>query len=231
MFFVFAAPSVLELTSLGAKLPAIKLKTERTWMSYFKFKRIFTLLGRVFTLSGIVVFTAISATTFSSLAGTPALVINSSDLRDGPSVAYAFSGSAVEGSAVSVERCMGHWCLIKADPATGWIDKSKLSFGQHARGPVSGPKFDRKSGGPGEVCFYEGENFSGRYVCGPSGFVIGDLAKTGFDNRIRSIGVSGNVSAMACRDFFLSSHCEHVTADTPALSRLLAGNVSSIRVY
>lgn len=171
------------------------------------------------------------ATTSISMAGTSVLVTQSTSLQTGPGTTYAVSGTASEGSEVVVERCVNLWCKVNADTASGWVEKSKLSFGQHARGPISGPKFNRESGGSGEICFFDGIGFTGQKLCGSVGFVIRDLARAGFDNRIISVKVSGGASALACRDFFFSSYCEHITADTPELSRWLKRAVSSIRVY
>lgn len=188
---------------------------------------------RFLTTSKLLILSCVLVLNFTtqSFAGTSALVKSAGGLFNGPGINYASTGAATTGSNVTVERCLSYWCKVSTKTSSGWIDRSKLSFGQHARGALSGPKFDRKSGGPGEVCLYTGRQFSGQSLCRGSGFVIQDLARSGLDNRFSSVTVSGDVSVMICRDFFFSSFCEHITADTAELPPLLKGEVSSIRIY
>src|SRR5690606_18173937 len=122
-----------------------------------------------------------------AIAGSLAWVISPATLQSGPGNEYKSTGrTAVEGERITVERCRHQWCAIKGPGGSGWMDMAKISFGLYARGPLSGPKFDRKSGGPGQVCFYENAGYSGRKLCGGTGFVIRDLARAGFDNRLSS---------------------------------------------
>lgn len=183
--------------------------------------------SKLLILSCVVVLNA----TTHSLAGTSALVKSAGGLFHGPGINYTSTGAVEAESEITVERCLSYWCKVSTTTSAGWMERAKISFGQHARGAMSGPKFTRKSGGPGEVCLYTGKQFSGQSLCRGSGFVIQDLSRSSLDNRFSSVTVSGDVSVMVCRDFFFSSFCEHVTTDTAVLPPLLKGEVSSIRIY
>jgi hypothetical protein len=87
------------------------------------------------------------------------------------------------------------------------------------------------SGGPGEVCLYEGHNYTGDSLCLKSGSVSHDLLLQHLDNRYSSVTVQGNVSVTLCRDREFSSYCERVLHDQPALNGFLDNNVSSYRVH
>ncbi len=161
--------------------------------------------------------------------GTPAWVISDSDLLSGPGTRYDVVASLNKGSAIVVTRCSDRWCLIGAQ--NGWLSIDKLSFGQVPRGPLSGSKFEVGRGGPGEVCFYEGADYTGKSVCQPSGGVARDLALLGWDNVISSVSINGDVSANLCRDPDFTSLCTLIAQSTPHLEPLLQDAASSWQVW
>ncbi len=186
----------------------------------------FLLLG--LSLFGLSLFALVPATKAHEL-GTPAWVISDADLLSGPGVRYDVVSSVTKGSAIVVSRCSDRWCLV--DGGDGWLSIDKLSFGQAARGPLSGPKFDIGRGGPGKVCFYDGANYSGKFVCQPSGGVARDLALLGWDNVISSVSIEGDVSVNLCRDRDFTSLCTLIAQSTPNLDPLLQNAASSWQVW
>ncbi|HHG89007.1 MAG TPA: hypothetical protein ENJ90_00825 [Devosia sp.] len=161
--------------------------------------------------------------------GSPAWVISDTDLRSGPGIRYPVVASAAKGDAVVVSRCSDRWCRIAG--SDDWLSIDQLSFGQTARGPYSGPKFETRRGGPGQVCFFDGLNYSGNSVCQPSGGVARDLLLLGWDNKIASVSIDGDVSVNLCRDRNFASYCVLVDQSTPKLDRLLLNAASSWQVW
>ena len=106
-----------------------------------------------------------------------------------------------------------------------------LSFGQEPDGLFRGPQFNIQRGGTGQVCFYDGESFTGEYFCAKSGRVIHDLALIGGDNQISSVEIGDGVSALVCRDRGFRSYCETVAVSKGHINGLLSNDISSIRVY
>ncbi len=155
----------------------------------------------------------------------------SGDLRAGPGTQYDVTGSITEGVRVRVDRCAKRWCQIHTTAARGWLSLDNLSFGQQPDGILAGPKFPTERGGPGSVCFFTGEGFSGEGFCAKSGRVIPDLALLGRDNEISSVEVGTGVSAIVCRDRGFRSYCEVVDVSKGKLDGLLSNGISSVRVY
>ncbi|MCF6303093.1 MAG: peptidase inhibitor family I36 protein [Devosiaceae bacterium] len=169
-------------------------------------------------------------TALASGSGTSAWVLKSTALYSGPGSNYP--GTAIDvqqGQSVTVSRCSLRWCQIAN--TNGWLSMDNLSFGQAAKGPFSGPKFEIERGGDGEVCFYDGVNYSGASFCLPSGATSRDLVLLGWDNKISSISVGEGVSVRLCRDRNFTSYCATVIKDTPALERFLGNAVSSYMVH
>ncbi len=152
-------------------------------------------------------------------------------LRAGPGLRYDQAGTIGPGERVRVDRCSGPWCQIHTSAVRGWLPLRNLSFGQAPGGLFSGPKFPTRRGGPGEVCFYSGANYSGTVFCGKSGRVFDDLALIGRDNAVGSIEVGTGVSAMVCRDRGFRSWCQVIDVSRPRLDGLLSNAISAIRVY
>jgi uncharacterized protein YraI len=104
-------------------------------------------------------------------SGTLAWTIKPLTLYEGPGIAYSVLG-AVEGKIrLRVDRCTYQWCQIHVGRDRGWVSRSDLNFGQYPRAPWSGPVLQYPSGGPGEVCLYEGHNYTGDSLCLKSGSV------------------------------------------------------------
>lgn len=163
--------------------------------------------------------------------GTPAWTTRPVTLLEGPGSAYDAVGD-VEGEArIYVERCSKLWCQIRAGSVRGWADMAALSFGQEPKPPLSGPRLDYKSGGPGTVCLYEGHDFTGASVCHGTGFVAPDLLLYHADNAYSSVSIEGNVSVTLCRDRGFKSYCERINDSRSTLPGFLDNAVSSIRIY
>jgi len=163
--------------------------------------------------------------------GTPAWTTTAMTVFEGPGAAYDIVGDVEEAIHLRVERCTYRWCRIRTSGAHGWVSRDQLNFGQHARGPFTGPRLNYKSGGPGTVCFFSGRSYSGESFCVGSGHVVHDLLLLDRDNRYSSITVEGEVSVMLCRDRDFSSHCERFNESTPRLPGFLDNAVSSYHVY
>lgn len=161
--------------------------------------------------------------------GSPAVVLKDTTLLTGPGVRYPAAASVVANQDVTVVRCSERWCLIAE--GDGWMSIDDLSFGNFERRPFHGTVFGWGRGGPGDVCFYDGANFTGESVCLPSGAVARDLALLGWDNRISSIAINGEVSVNVCRDRNFASYCELVTESQTNVNRLLNNSASSWQVW
>jgi len=160
--------------------------------------------------------------------GTPAWLINGQTLYEGPGAAYDVTGELGEATRIRVDRCTYRWCRIHAGSVRGWVARDNISFGQHPRGPLTGPRLNYGSGAV--VCLYEGRHFSGNSICAKPGTVVRDLLLFRADNRISSVHVNGG-SVTLCRDRDFSSYCERIVEDQPVIHGFLDGNVSSYRVW
>jgi uncharacterized protein YraI len=163
--------------------------------------------------------------------GTAAWTNTALTLREGPGPAYDVVGDMAGEIKIRVERCTKRWCLIRGEASVGWVSIDHLSFGEGPGYLFDGPKLNYPSGGPGIVCFYSGQHYSGAAVCAETGAVVHDLLLYGLDDRFSSVSIEGNVSVNLCRDMNFSSYCERVIESKPVLSRYLLRSVSSYRVY
>lgn len=163
--------------------------------------------------------------------GTPAWSIRPLVLMEGPGNAYDVVGEIDGQVRIYVDRCSKQWCRVHAGRSAGWTSLYDIAFGHVARGPLTGPRLNYKSGGPGVVCLYEGRNFSGASICGKTGFVVRDLLLLRADNRYSSVSIEGDVSVVLCRDRDFHSYCERINDSEEALHGFLDNNVSSMRVY
>jgi hypothetical protein len=152
-------------------------------------------------------------------------------LYSGPGTRYDEVGSIGAGERVRVDRCSYRWCQIHTATVRGWLSLDNLSFGQEPDGLLAGPKFHTQRGGKGQVCFYDGANFTGASFCANSGRVFRDLSLVGLDNAIASVEVGEGVSAIVCRDRGFRSYCEVVDVSKDRLPGLLTYSITSIRVY
>jgi uncharacterized protein YraI len=160
--------------------------------------------------------------------GTPAWLIDGQSLHEGPGTAYDIVGELGDETRIQVDRCTYRWCLLHAEGQRGWASRDNISFGQHPRGPLTGPRLNYGSGAV--VCFYEGRHFSGDYFCAKPGSVVHDLLLRDADNRISSVQVNGG-SVTLCRDRDFSSYCERIVEDQAVIHGFLDNNVSSYRVW
>ena len=163
--------------------------------------------------------------------GTPAWTNTSLTLFAGPGTAYDALGTVAGEIRIRVDRCTRRWCQIHFDGGAGWVTQDRLSFGQRPGGPFSGPKLNYPGGGPGKVCFYTGQNYTGTVVCALPGTIVHDLVLYGFDNSFASIAIVGDASVTVCRDFNFTSYCRRVIDSSPTLEPYLSRNISSYRVH
>jgi uncharacterized protein YraI len=160
--------------------------------------------------------------------GTPAWLIHGQSLYEGPGHAYDIVGELGDETRIRVDSCTYRWCLIHAKGERGWAARDNISFGQHPRGPFTGPRLNYGSGAV--ICLYEGRHFTGDRVCAKPGTVVRDLLLFDADNRFSSVEVNGG-SVTLCRDRDFASYCERVVEDQPVLHGFLDNNVSSYRVW
>jgi uncharacterized protein YraI len=160
--------------------------------------------------------------------GTRAWLIHGQQLFQGPGVAYDVVGELSDATRIRVDRCTYRWCLIHAEGQRGWADRDNISFGQHPRGPLTGPRLNLPAGAT--ICLYEGRHYSGDSVCFKPGTVIHDLLLWRADNRYSSVQVNGG-SVTLCRNRDFSSYCDRIIEDEPVLHGFLDNNVSSVRVW
>lgn len=173
---------------------------------------------------------AFAAPAAATETGTPAWLISSATLVDGPGAAYQPVGELEKATAIRVDRCSGLWCLIRAEGVKGWVGAQKVSFGQEPRGPLTGPRLNYPSGA-GTVCFYTGRNYTGTAVCNNSGFVMPDLKLVGLDNSFSSVKIEGSASVTACRDRKWQSYCERIIESQPRLNGFLDDALTSYRIW
>lgn len=176
-----------------------------------------------------VIFTMVGAS--AALANSKAQAISALSLRLGPGVNYEIISDITEGAQVDVERCQRRWCLVDRNGNRGWASMDQLTFGVEPRGPLTGPKLNRVSGGSGSICFHTGLNFTGQSVCSKTGMVVPDLALHGYDNVFASISVEGSISAHVCSEFDFGAYCETISENQPSLNRFLKRAISSYRVW
>jgi uncharacterized protein YraI len=184
--------------------------------------RLLSLLAMLATLALPTAATAIET-------GTPAWLINGQALYAGPGAAYDVTGELGGETRIRVDRCTYRWCQVHADGARGWVSRDNVSFGQHPRGPLTGPRLNYPSGGT--VCFYEGSGFTGDRVCAGPGTVVHDLLLFGLDNRYSSIEILGEGSVTVCRDRDFASYCQRIIESKPVLEGFLDNAISSYRVH
>lgn len=189
-------------------------------------------MSRLGATFGIVVlwFSLLAGSAAAVETGSRAFTLNGVTLYEGPGTEYDEVGKLSEHIEVRVERCSDQWCRVRGEGQRGWMYRRALSFGQTARGPFEGPKFNWGAGN-GTVCLYSGRNYTGTAVCRPSGTVFRDLLLYGIDNTISSVKIEGSASVLLCRDRHFKSYCERLNASSPRIHGFLEKNVSSVRIY
>ncbi|MDB5541508.1 MAG: hypothetical protein JWQ89_3235 [Devosia sp.] len=182
------------------------------------------------SLSALVFLILAMGTASAQTVGTPAWSIRPLVLFEGPGRDYDVTGQ-IEGQVrIYVDRCSKLWCRVHAGGQAGWTSLYDVAFGRVARGPLTGPRLNYKWGGPGQVCLYEGHNYTGSAICGRSGTRIRDLLLLHADNLYSSVTIEGDVSVMLCRDRDFHSYCELMN-NSGNLQGFLDNNVSSVQVY
>lgn len=151
-------------------------------------------------------------------------------LHSGPGLQYNATGQIPGEVAIKILRCQKLWCVVDGPGGRGWTRIGDVAFGKtpYSYFDSRAPKRDYYGG---EMCFYEGTNYTGRSFCAHTGQTFPDLALAGWDNRISSVRVITPTSAALCRDRFFQSYCERIATDTPVLSEYLSRNLTSVRVY
>jgi hypothetical protein len=187
------------------------------------------LAARHLTTIVLLAFAAFATPAAAIETGTPAWLIHGQVLRAGPGAAYDVTGELGDEARIRVDRCTYRWCQVHAGGARGWVSRDNVSFGQHPRGPLTGPRLDYPSGGT--VCFHSGRNFTGDHLCATAGTVVHDLLLFGIDNRFASISIEGSGSVTVCRDRDFSSYCERIVESKPVLPGFLENAISSYRVH
>lgn len=185
----------------------------------------------VFAVAFAVLATLLVATPSSALtlSGSHAWSKSTLELRTGPGTKYAITGEIAGITPIKVLRCQKHWCVVDGPTGRGWTNIGKIDFGTTTQDVAFNvPAKDLSNG---EMCFYEGANYTGASFCLSSGTTVRDLALAGWDNRISSVRVTVPTSAALCRDRTFQSYCERITESQPRLHRYLARNLSSLRVY
>ncbi|WP_029040674.1 peptidase inhibitor family I36 protein [Cucumibacter marinus] len=176
------------------------------------------------------------------------------NVRSGPSTGYAVQYVMRPGDVRNCVAEVGSWCRFgdgnyasrsylrpvsgnrggnnppqtggRPDPDVGFcIEGENFSFGVNCdpdQGDRNRPNHPRY----GEVCFYEHVNFRGRSFCERPGDRDNRLSPF-WNDRISSIDVKGNASAVVCRDVNYQG-CWIVNADRRRLNR--NDEISSYRI-
>ena len=183
---------------------------------------------RFLTSAFLGLFALLAAPVGAVETGTSAWLIKGQTLHLGPGHVYDVVGELGEATRIQVDRCTYRWCLVHAGRNRGWVSRDNVSFGQHPRGPLTGPRLNYPSGAT--ICLYEGRHFTGASVCLKPGTVVPDLLLHDLDNRFSSVTVNGG-SVTLCRDRRFTSYCERVINDQAVLYGFLDNAVSSVRVW
>ena len=152
-------------------------------------------------------------------------------LRDGPGTEYAVTGQLPGLVEIKILRCQRLWCVVDGNGGRGWTNLGRVKFGLPPDGNLIQRQPRYPSGGPGQVCFFTGTNYTGQSFCAAPGKVFEDLALNGLDNHFSSVQLQGDVSVDACRDRFFQSYCERIITSQPVLDQYLVRNLTSVRAY
>jgi hypothetical protein len=176
--------------------------------------------------AAVLLLTAFAANAASdTMEGTPAWSTGPLVLHQGPGAAYDVVGQIPDDTRLTVFRCSPLWCVVEAGNQKGWTRSGAISFGVSSADWFT-PGLQFPVGGT--ACLYEGENYTGAYLCLDGGSVYSDLLLHGADNRFSSIKIEAG-SFSLCRDRKFQSYCERVLTSQPVLDPFLNNNVSSAR--
>jgi hypothetical protein len=174
---------------------------------------------------------ALGATAAAAQSGTPAWSKRPLVLMQGPGTEYKVVGEIEAEVRIRVDRCHKLWCHVHKGREAGWAKLYSIDFGEGPGGRYKFPKVGFNWGGPGQVCLYEGANFTGKSLCVKPGFRSRDLLLLGADNRFSSVRIEGRTSVLLCRDRDYVSFCIHYNDSQKRLHGFLDNNVSSVIVY
>ena len=189
-------------------------------------------LLRTLVFLAIAGFAAVSGTApalAASESGSLAWTTKPATLHQGPGQEYRILGQIPPEQRIKVLRCQREWCMVDGPGGRGWTSRYVVDFGRQPGIEWNEWTFERPA--LKQVCFYEGENYTGQALCGGPGTKFEDLLLLGVDNRYSSVRVEGKVSAAACRDRGFQSYCERIVRSQPRLDQYLNNALSSIEVY
>lgn len=198
---------------------------------------------------------SILATTAAALA-VPAQATGAVNVRTGGGTSYAIVDQLYAGEQVDVVQCQGGWCYITHNGPDGWVSGNYLSTNNPPPAPPpqnddpdcsfglqvgpGGPNFSINCGNNGyvppppppapQVCFYNGNNYSGASFCVTAG--ASDNSIGGFWNdKISSIQVQPGAAVKVCRNFGYGGFCQTYNSSVPVLNGFLNNQVSSYQTY
>lgn len=160
-------------------------------------------------------------------ANNAAVTSTTLNVRAGPGTQFQVIAVLHHGQQVRIVTCEGSWCWISQSGPDGWVNQTHLvriggGAGDNAGAPPHRPVQLRGA------CFYEQERFRGRAFCAAAGDSDRDLGW--WNNRVRSIRISGLVTVQVCTDrSFLN--CNAFNRNQSSLPRWLRGNVSAFRIF
>ena len=163
--------------------------------------------------------------------GSPAWSLRQLVLKEGPGNQYDDVGLIDPEVRVYVDRCSRNWCRVHRGHQAGWTSLYSITFGVAPHSPYAFPHKGFAFGGPGEICLYEGPNYTGAALCAKSGFKARDLLLLDADNLFSSVSIKGKVSVLLCRDRDFHSYCVIVSRSQPRLHGFLDNGLSSLHVY
>ncbi len=191
-------------------------------------------------------------------SAAPAVASGNVNVRSGPSTSYAVVDTLRVGEAVEVEGCRSGWCYVTRPGPDGYVSASylrrssgasmepnfNLSFNFPNGGSFSigsgGVSIGIGGGGPGrpippggggmggDVCFYDGANFTGARFCMNRGQMTPNLNRSGWNNRISSIRNPDGLRVTVCDDAGYDD-CRTYSTSARTLGSL-NNAISSIRI-
>lgn len=197
---------------------------------------------------------SVLATTAAALAA-PAQATGAVNVRTGPGTGYAIVDQLFAGENVDVTQCQGGWCYVQHNGPDGWVSGNYLSTNNPPPPPPQnddpdcgfgltvgpgGPNFSINCGNGGyvppapppvpQICFYDGNNYSGASFCVPAGNANGGLGGI-WNDRISSVTVPGGTSVKVCRNFGYGGFCQTYAGSVPVLNGFLNNQVSSFQTF
>lgn len=188
----------------------------------------------------------------------PAQSTVSLNVRSGPSTSYGVVDVLYQGETVDVSSCNSGWCAITHNGPDGYVSGRYLTqTSNQAPPPPSNPAPQPQPQSPtvgfcidapnfrfgvncntntnpsppqsiSQVCFYEDVNYRGASFCAEPG--DRDASLNRFNDRISSIRISGNASAVVCSDYNFRGRCARVSNSLRRIGPANNDIVSSYRI-